>query len=351
MDIATLTGACMIALGDSVAGLFTPSDDMAASLSAAAKQAGQSGCGLGGKPYDLRCPVLVVGGDLPRKGPSEEQACAVLQCRAGARQGLDNPCFAELSPQPLRPVPWNLRRREGVAHAHGGGLCRPAQEVGGPGGATGGRQRGPHVQQCKGQASLPAGRGALAVASPLQAAARGCPATNLAPAPADLADLHPCRPACSSVADIKNTGTRLGGAITAALFPRDFVKPAMGGGGVPAWVWLGWGLVVGGGGRGQGAAALCVWVFGGGQSCAQEQPPGPKAAAWLRAPRAAERGNRPAWVGRRAPSLRRTPPPPVSPQVQWSHIDSAGPAWRDKDGGATGFGAQLLTEWAAAQGR
>lgn len=38
-------------------------------------------------------------------------------------------------------------------------------------------------------------------------------------------------------------------------------------------------------------------------------------------------------------------------QVQWSHIDIAGPAWRDKDGGATGFGAQLLAEWAAAQGR
>ena len=29
-------------------------------------------------------------------------------------------------------------------------------------------------------------------------------------------------------------------------------------------------------------------------------------------------------------------------QVQWSHLDIAGPVWRDKDGGATGFGAQLL---------
>lgn len=45
VDIATLTGACMIALGDSVAGLFTPSDEMAAALGAAAKEAGERGGG------------------------------------------------------------------------------------------------------------------------------------------------------------------------------------------------------------------------------------------------------------------------------------------------------------------
>ncbi|KAL4421979.1 hypothetical protein ABPG77_011002 [Micractinium sp. CCAP 211/92] len=125
VDIATLTGACMIALGDSVAGLFTPSDEMAASLGAAAKEAGEK--------------------------------------------------------------VWRMPMEEGYA------------------------------DQLK-----------------------------------------------SSVADIKNTGTRLGGAITAALFLKEFVK---------------------------------------------------------------------------------------TDKVQWSHIDIAGPAWRDKDGGATGFGAQLLAEWAAAQGR
>lgn len=38
-------------------------------------------------------------------------------------------------------------------------------------------------------------------------------------------------------------------------------------------------------------------------------------------------------------------------QVEWAHIDMAGPVWRDKDGGATGFGAQMLAEWAVAQGR
>ncbi|PSC76746.1 aminopeptidase family isoform B [Micractinium conductrix] len=68
----------------------------------------------------------------------------------------------------------------------------------------------------------------------------------------------------SSIADMKNTGGRMGGAITAALFLKDFVK---------------------------------------------------------------------------------------TDKVQWCHIDIAGPAWRDKDGGATGFGAQLLAEWAVAQGR
>lgn len=38
--MATLTGACIVALGTQIAGLFTPSDDMAAALTAASKAAG-----------------------------------------------------------------------------------------------------------------------------------------------------------------------------------------------------------------------------------------------------------------------------------------------------------------------
>lgn len=41
VDIATLTGACMIALGTGVAGLFTPSDELAGALQAAAGSAGE----------------------------------------------------------------------------------------------------------------------------------------------------------------------------------------------------------------------------------------------------------------------------------------------------------------------
>lgn len=41
MDIATLTGACIIALGGEVAGMFTPSDAMAAGLCAASNAAGE----------------------------------------------------------------------------------------------------------------------------------------------------------------------------------------------------------------------------------------------------------------------------------------------------------------------
>lgn len=37
-------------------------------------------------------------------------------------------------------------------------------------------------------------------------------------------------------------------------------------------------------------------------------------------------------------------------QVEWAHVDIAGPAWDEKAGGATGFGALTLAEWAAAQG-
>jgi leucyl aminopeptidase len=41
VDIATLTGACIIALGSDIAGLFTPSDDMADKLSTAGKATGE----------------------------------------------------------------------------------------------------------------------------------------------------------------------------------------------------------------------------------------------------------------------------------------------------------------------
>lgn len=38
-------------------------------------------------------------------------------------------------------------------------------------------------------------------------------------------------------------------------------------------------------------------------------------------------------------------------KVSWAHIDMAGPVWDEKQGGATGYGAQLLAEWAIAQGK
>ncbi|PNH02316.1 Leucine aminopeptidase 2, chloroplastic [Tetrabaena socialis] len=41
VDIATLTGSCIVALGSDIAGVFTPSDAMAASISAASKTAGE----------------------------------------------------------------------------------------------------------------------------------------------------------------------------------------------------------------------------------------------------------------------------------------------------------------------
>lgn len=41
IDVATLTGACMIALGNSIAGLWSPDDAMAASLADAAHAAGE----------------------------------------------------------------------------------------------------------------------------------------------------------------------------------------------------------------------------------------------------------------------------------------------------------------------
>ena len=41
VDVATLTGACIVGLGPEVAGMFTPNDDLAAELEASAKEAGE----------------------------------------------------------------------------------------------------------------------------------------------------------------------------------------------------------------------------------------------------------------------------------------------------------------------
>jgi leucyl aminopeptidase len=38
-------------------------------------------------------------------------------------------------------------------------------------------------------------------------------------------------------------------------------------------------------------------------------------------------------------------------KVQWAHIDIAGTAWDDKLGGATGYGAALLAQWAILEGQ
>ncbi len=45
VDIATLTGACMVALGDDVGGMWAASEALAAEVSAASKEAGE--CGVG----------------------------------------------------------------------------------------------------------------------------------------------------------------------------------------------------------------------------------------------------------------------------------------------------------------
>ncbi len=53
VDVATLTGACIIALGDDIAGLFTPSDKMGAAMTAASKEAG-GWPGWGCRQHDWR---------------------------------------------------------------------------------------------------------------------------------------------------------------------------------------------------------------------------------------------------------------------------------------------------------
>lgn len=133
----------------------------------------------------------------------------------------------------------------------------------------------------------------------------------------------------SSIADMKNTGSRLGGAITAALFLKEFVKTdkvsGRPGAGMPACLPL--------------ACLQVQWCRLGITSPA---PPAPMHTAPACLP---ARPAHPASPS--CPAL----PHPAWLQVQWSHLDIAGPVWRDKDGGATGFGAQLLAEWVVGQGK
>lgn len=35
-------------------------------------------------------------------------------------------------------------------------------------------------------------------------------------------------------------------------------------------------------------------------------------------------------------------------EMEWAHLDIAGPVWNDKEGGATGFGAGSLAMWIMA---
>jgi leucyl aminopeptidase len=41
----------------------------------------------------------------------------------------------------------------------------------------------------------------------------------------------------------------------------------------------------------------------------------------------------------------------VDEKKPFAHIDIAGPAWSEKDGQATGFGAKLIVEWVKRQGK
>jgi leucyl aminopeptidase len=38
----------------------------------------------------------------------------------------------------------------------------------------------------------------------------------------------------------------------------------------------------------------------------------------------------------------------IEKDVEWAHLDIAGPVWDDKQGGATGFGAATLAHWVCA---
>ncbi len=88
VDIATLTGACMVGLGTHVAGLFSPSDSAAASVKSASQAAG-----ISNPPPSLSIsPVLAV----PKPACKRQPSLAWMHW-----------CFLELLPI-LSPSPFQL---------------------------------------------------------------------------------------------------------------------------------------------------------------------------------------------------------------------------------------------------
>ncbi len=87
VDLATLTGACIIALGDDAAGLFSTHDDLAAEIDAAAKRAGEMTWRLPIFPYHdkrIRGDVGQVKNTGGRPGGAST-AAAFLKVFAGGR--------------------------------------------------------------------------------------------------------------------------------------------------------------------------------------------------------------------------------------------------------------------------
>jgi leucyl aminopeptidase len=85
VDIATLTGACIIALGGEVAGLFTPSDAMAAGLSAASNAAGEK---LWRMPMEASYAEQLKSSVADMKNTGEQ--AAALHCIRGYTMHGDN---------------------------------------------------------------------------------------------------------------------------------------------------------------------------------------------------------------------------------------------------------------------
>lgn len=82
VDLATLTGACVVALGGNIAGLWTPEDAIATQLSEAAEQAGEKiwRMPLEGKYFEgLKSPIADMKNTGPRPGGSITAALFLKQ--------------------------------------------------------------------------------------------------------------------------------------------------------------------------------------------------------------------------------------------------------------------------------
>ena len=82
IDLATLTGACIVALGDDIAGLFSPDDQLADQITTAAKTAGEKiwRLPLEDKYFEgLKSPIADMKNTGPRGGGSITAALFLKQ--------------------------------------------------------------------------------------------------------------------------------------------------------------------------------------------------------------------------------------------------------------------------------
>jgi leucyl aminopeptidase len=111
VDLATLTGACVIALGDEIAGLWSNNDELAAALNAASKEAGEAFWRMplrGSYKEGLKSPIADLKNTGPRPGGSITAALFlqdfISEGRPWAHLDIAGTVWSDKGPEPQGAV-------------------------------------------------------------------------------------------------------------------------------------------------------------------------------------------------------------------------------------------------------